>query len=188
MGSMGHRSQYPARAPPQRARRTAHRSAKYRLSVAHPARATAVRTNVRIARRAGAMAAYDGKTPFILLARCHIKPDADVDAYLEAARVADKAVMESEPGMLHHTFDVDPDDPRMFVWSEVYKDDAALLFHLTNPPLQKFVQQHSEEFGDGFSIEIYGTLDAETKKKFDATGFAIKYFDTKLGYSRVNDA
>ena len=63
-----------------------------------------------------------------------------------------------------------------------------ILFHLTNPPLQKFVQQHSEEFGDGFSIEIYGTLDAETKKKFDATGFAIKYFDTKLGYSRVNDA
>ena len=163
MGSMGHRSQYPARA-------------------------AAVRTNFRIAPRAGAMAAYDGKTPFILLARCHIKPDADVDAYLEAARVADKAVMESEPGMLHHTFDVDPDDPRMFVWSEVYKDDEALLFHLTNPPLQKFVQQHSEEFGDGFSIEIYGTLDAETKKKFDATGFAIKYFDTKLGYSRVNDA
>ena len=40
----------------------------------------------------------------------------------------------------------------------------ALLFHLTNPPLQKFVQQHSEEFGDGFSIEIYGTLDAETKE------------------------
>lgn len=93
----------------------------------------------------------------------------------------------SKPGMLHHTFDQDPDDPRMFVWSEVYKDDASLLFHLTNPPLTKFVQQHSEEFGDGFSIEIYGTLDAETKEKFNATGFPIKYFDTKLGYSRVND-
>ena len=78
----------------------------------------------------------------------------------------------------------DPDDPRMFVWSEVYADDESLLFHLTNPPLQKFVQQHSEEYGDGFSIEIYGTLDAETKEKFSATGFPIKYFDTRLGYSR----
>ena len=118
------------------------------------------------------------------MARCHIKPDADVDAYLEAARVADAAVQASEPGMLHHTFDQDPDDPRMFVWSEVYADDESLLFHLTNPPLQKFVQQHSEEYGDGFSIEIYGTLDAETKEKFSATGFPIKYFDTRLGYSR----
>ena len=71
-----------------------------------------------------------------------------------------------------------------FAWSEVYADDESLLFHLTNPPLQKFVQQHSEEYGDGFSIEIYGTLDAETKEKFSATGFPIKYFDTRLGYSR----
>ena len=134
--------------------------------------------------REAIMAAYNKNTPFILLARCHIKPDADVDAYLEAARVADAAVQESEPGMLHHTFDQDPDDPRMFVWSEVYADDESLLFHLTNPPLQKFVQQHSEEYGDGFSIEIYGTLDAETKEKFSATGFPIKYFDTRLGYSR----
>ena len=46
------------------------------------------------------------------------------------------------------------------------------------------MQQHSEEYGDGFSIEIYGTLDAETKEKFSATGFPIKYFDTRLGYSR----
>ena len=62
--------------------------------------------------------------------------------------------------------------------------ERVALFHLTNPPLQKFVQQHSEEYGDGFSIEIYGTLDAETKEKFSATGFPIKYFDTRLGYSR----
>ena len=88
------------------------------------------------------------------------------------------------PERRNNTFDQDPDDPRMFVWSEVYADDESLLFHLTNPPLQKFVQQHSEEYGDGFSIEIYGTLDAETKEKFSATGFPIKYFDTRLGYSR----
>ncbi|KAH8050660.1 antibiotic biosynthesis monooxygenase [Aureococcus anophagefferens] len=181
---MGHRSQYPARAAGPRA---PHRASLRQISAIGRA-SSAPRRAHQCPHRARARWPPRRKTPFILLARCHIKPDADVDAYLAAARVADKAVMESEPGMLHHTFDVDPDDPRMFVWSEVYKDDEALLFHLTNPPLQKFVQQHSEEFGDGFSIEIYGTLDAETKKKFDATGFPIKYFDTKLGYSRVNDA
>ena len=39
-------------------------------------------------------------------------------------------------------------------------------------------------FAIDFSIEIYGTLDAATKEKFSATGFPIKYFDTRLGYSR----
>ena len=29
--------------------------------------------------------------------------------------------------MLHHTFDQDPNDPLCFVWSEVYKNDDALL-------------------------------------------------------------
>ena len=117
------------------------------------------------------MAAYGATTPFLLLARCHIKPDAprprrrdssrrnvyvrsyprnvraafvaamhrrhvraanvrdllpqvDVDAYLAAAAEADAGVRATEPGMLHHTFDQDPDDDRMFVWSEVYKDDV----------------------------------------------------------------
>jgi len=37
--------------------------------------------------------------------------------------------------MLHHTFDQDPDDPLRFVWSEVYKNDNALLAHLANPAL-----------------------------------------------------
>ena len=126
----------------------------------------------------------DATTPFLLLARCHVKPE-NKEKWLEAARVADKGVMETEPGMLHHTFDVDPDDPLMYVWSEAYKDDASLLFHLTNPPLQKFVGEHTE-WGDGFEIEIYGTLDKATKEAFSATGFPIKYFDSALGYSRLH--
>jgi len=122
-------------------------------------------------------------TPFILLARCHVKPE-NKDKWMEAAKVADAGVRESEPGMLHHTWDVDPEDPLMYVWSEVYANDAALLAHLSNPPLQKFVGEHTE-WGDGFSIEIYGTLAAATKEAFSATGFSIKYYDTALGYSRV---
>ena len=46
---------------------------------------------------------YGASTPFILLARCHVKAEHK-EAYLEAARVADDAVKASEPGMLHHTF------------------------------------------------------------------------------------
>ena len=82
-------------------------------------------------------------TPFILLARCHVKPE-NKDKWMEAAKVADAGVRESEPGMLHHTWDVDPEDPLMYVWSEVYANDAALLAHLSNPPLQKFVGEHTE--------------------------------------------
>lgn len=130
--------------------------------------------------------AFGAETPFLLLARCHVKPEC-LDDYLAAAKVADAAVQESEPGMLHHTFDVDPTDPLAFVWSEVYADDAALLKHLTNPPLVKFVEQHGE-MGDDFSIEVYGTLSDETKEAFSATGFPIKYFDSQLGYSRVVSA
>merc|ERR1712110_1361382 len=129
---------------------------------------------------------FDADSPFLLIARCHVKPDC-LDDYLRAAAVADAAVKETEPGMLHHTFDQDPSDPLAFVWSEVYKDDASLLFHLTNPPLTKFVEQHGE-MGDDFSIEVYGTLSPATKEAFSAAGFPIKYFDTKFGYSRVATA
>ena len=90
--------------------------------------------------------------------------------------------------MLHHTFDQDPDDPLGFVWSEVYANDAALLTHLENPPLLEFVGKHVE-MGDGFSVEVYGTLAQDTKDQFDevgkAVGFEIKYFDSKLGYTRL---
>ena len=107
-----------------------------------------------------------------------------MDAYVDAARVADEGVRASEPGMLHHTFVRDPDDACAFAWSEVYADADALLFHLENPPLVEFVARH-EALGDRFSIEVYGTLDAATKAKFSATGFPIKYFDRALGYSRL---
>ena len=48
------------------------------------------------------MASFDTTTPFMLLARIHVKPGC-VDQYLELARVPDEAVQASEPGMIHHT-------------------------------------------------------------------------------------
>ena len=51
--------------------------------------------------------------PFILLARIQVKPDK-VQEYLLLAAKTDKSVEDSEPGMLPHTFDQDPENPLCF--------------------------------------------------------------------------
>ena len=129
------------------------------------------------------MANFDQSTPFMLLARIHVKPGC-VDQYLELARVTDMAVQSSEPGMLHHTFDQDPEDPQAFVWSEVYANDAAFTSHVSNPPVQDYLQKHAE-LGDGFSIEVYGTVGDDCKKLMESFGLPLKIYPSKLGYSRV---
>ena len=71
------------------------------------------------------MANFGADTPFILIAKIKVKADK-VHEYLELADKTDKAVKAAEPGMLHHTFDQDPEDPLCFFWSEAYKNDDAL--------------------------------------------------------------
>ena len=89
------------------------------------------------------MSSFGSDTPFMLLAKLKIKEDK-VAEYLEIADKTDKAVEADEPGMLHHTFDQDPDDPLRFVWSEVYKNDDALLAHLANPAVGVYLEAHAE--------------------------------------------
>ena len=129
------------------------------------------------------MATFDRSTPFMLLARIHVKADC-LDQYLELARITDVAVQSSEPGMLHHTFDQDPEDPQAFVWSEVYANDEAFAVHVSNPPVQEYLQKHAE-LGDGFSIEVYGTVGDDCKKLMESFGLPLKIYESKLGYSRV---
>ena len=131
------------------------------------------------------MAAFDHSTPFLLLARIHVKPGC-VDQYLEIAQAADAAVKASEPGMIHHTFDRDPEDPQAFVWSEVYANDDAFRAHVSNPPVQHYLQQHAE-LGDGFSVEVYGTVGDDCRSLMESLGLPLKIFETALGYSRVSD-
>ena len=107
------------------------------------------------------------------------------DQYLEAAAAADAAVMEAEPGMLHHTFDASPDDPNLFVWSEVYANDAALGAHLENPAVGTYLEQHFE-LADDFQVEVYGTLGDATLEVALGLPFPVKVFTTQLGYSRVS--
>ena len=112
-----------------------------------------------------------------------VKPGC-VDQYLELARVTDEAVQASEPGMIHHTFDQDPDDPQAFVWSEVYANDEAFSAHVSNPPVQQYLQKHAE-LGNGFSVEVYGTVGDDCRQLMESFGLPLKIFETKLGYSRV---
>ena len=126
---------------------------------------------------------FNQTTPFILLARVQVKQGC-VGDYLELARETDAAVEKSEPGMIHHTFDQDPNDPLSFVWSEVYANDEAFKEHVSNAPVQKYLEKHAE-LGDGFSIEVYGTVGDECRKLMESFGLPLKIFNTKLGYSRV---
>ena len=129
------------------------------------------------------MSAFDASTPFILIARIKVKP-GKVQEYLELATKTDAAVEASEPGMLHHTFDQDPENPLCFTWSEVYKNDHAFLAHLANPLVGEYLQVHAQ-LGDGFTVEIYGTVGEECKAAIAGTGLPVKIFETKCGYSRV---
>ena len=122
-------------------------------------------------------------TPFILLARIQVK-QGKVEEYLELAAKTDAAVEASEPGMLHHTFDQDPENQLCFVWSEVYKNDDAFLAHLANPPVGEYLQGHAE-LGDNFTVEVYGTVGDKCKAAMEATGLPLKIFESKCGYSRV---
>ena len=128
------------------------------------------------------MASFDESTPFMLLARIHVKPGC-VDEYLELARVTDAAVQAAEPGMIHHTFDQDPADHQAFVWS-----GSIRTMRRSEPCLQSpcaGVSEKHAELGDGFSIEVYGTVGDECRQLMESFGLPLKIFETKLGYSRV---
>ena len=126
---------------------------------------------------------FGAETPFILLARIQVKPEK-IDEYLELAAKTDAAVEASEPGMLHHTFDQDPENSLCFVWSEVYKNDDAFVAHLANPPVGDYLEGHAE-LGDKFTVEVYGTVGDKCKAAMEAIGLSLKIFESKCGYSRV---
>jgi|TARA_B110000238_G_scaffold33767_1_gene34804 autoinducer 2-degrading protein len=125
----------------------------------------------------------DGKNPFIILARVTVK-EGMVNDYLAIAAEADRAVKETEEGMLFHNFDVDPDDPNKFVWTEIYRKSEDFLFHADNPPVQEYVQKHSE-LATHFSIEIYGNVSQAVIEKINFLEIPLKYFaTTAVGYVR----
>ena len=59
------------------------------------------------------MTNFGSDTPFMLIAKLKVK-EGKVNEYFEIADKTDKAVDASEPGILHHTFDQDPEDQLSF--------------------------------------------------------------------------
>ena len=55
------------------------------------------------------MSIFGSDTPFMLLAKLKVKEDK-VAEYLEIADITDKVFEAYESGILHHTFDQDPND------------------------------------------------------------------------------
>ena len=129
------------------------------------------------------MTKFGADTPFILLAKITVKEDK-VSEYLELADKTDKAVEAVEPGMLHHTFDQDPENPLIFVWSEVYKNDEAFIAHLANPAVGEYLKEHPK-IADDFTVEVYGTIGKKCLKVIKVTGVPFKVFPFKLGYRRL---
>ena len=124
-----------------------------------------------------------GTNPFLLIARIGVKENM-IEEYLAIAEEVDNAVQESEPGMLFHNFDKDPDDPLGFVWSEVYTDSDALIAHINNPPVQAYVEKH-DELADTFEIEVYGNLSEDAISAVKALEVPFKHFkSTDVGYVR----
>tara|TARA_B100001113_G_scaffold277702_1_gene232340 strand:+ start:442 stop:834 length:393 start_codon:yes stop_codon:yes gene_type:complete len=124
-----------------------------------------------------------GTNPFLLIARIGVKENM-IEEYLAIAEEVDNAVQESEPGMLFHNFDKDPDDPLGFVWSEVYTDSEALIAHINNPPVQAYVEKH-DELADTFEIEVYGNLSEDAISAVKALEVPFKHFkSTDVGYVR----
>ena len=130
------------------------------------------------------MTNFGADTPFILLAKITVKEDK-VSEYLELADKTDKAVEAVEPGMLHHTFDQDPDDPLRFVWSEFFKNDDAFLAHLVNPPVGEYLEAHAGLIDGDVAIEFYGTVGDKVIEAMNGSGLPFKVFKTQIGYSRV---
>ena len=125
----------------------------------------------------------EGNNPFILIARIHVK-EGMVESYLDIANEVDKAVELSEPGMLFHNFDSDPDDPLAFTWTEVYSNSDAFIKHDANPPVQEYVKKHAE-LADGFTIEIYGNVSTKVIDTINRLGVPLKHFKTtRVGYVR----
>ena len=129
------------------------------------------------------MAIFNQTTAFILLARVQVKQDC-VGNYLELARGTDAAVQKSEPGMIHHTLKTQTIHLHSYGQTEVSANDEAFKEHVSNAPVQKYLQKHAE-LGDGFSIEVYGAVGEECKRLMESFSLPLKIFYTKLGYSWV---
>jgi len=124
------------------------------------------------------------RTPFIVITRI-TTGDGKRNEYLKVAKAVAETAKQSEPGMLHQTFDADPTDGTKFVWTQVYQNDAALMKHLKNEAYGDYLSKHGE-IGKNYTVEVYGTVGADVTGALKRSGFPVKFFSSKLGYTTVD--
>ena len=120
--------------------------------------------------------------PSVLIARLHALP-GQADQVVALSAAVDRKVEAGEPGMLLHTFDQDPTDPQGFIWTEVYENSEALIFHLNNADLSAYLEAVSPLL-DVFTVELYGAVSDEAVAALRATGTATTHYPNVLGYIR----
>ena len=123
-----------------------------------------------------------GPSAFVLIARLHALP-GQVDQVVAMSAAVDQKVEAGEPGMLLHTFDQDPSDPKGFIWTEVYENSEALVFHLNNADLGAYLEAVSPLL-DEFTVELYGAVSDEAVAALRATGTPTTHYPNVLGYIR----
>ena len=123
-----------------------------------------------------------GPSAFVLIARLHALP-GQADQVVAMSAAVDKKVEAGEPGMLLHTFDQDPSDPQGFIWTEVYENSEALIFHLNNADLSAYLEAVSPLL-DVFTVELYGAVSDEAVAALRATGTPTTHYPNVLGYIR----
>ena len=123
-----------------------------------------------------------GPSAFVLIARLHALP-GQADQVVAMSAAVDKKVEAGEPGMLLHTFDQDQTDPQGFIWTEVYENSDALIFHLNNADLGAYLEAVSPLL-DEFTVELYGAVSDEAVAALRATGTPTTHYPNVLGYIR----
>ena len=122
-----------------------------------------------------------GQSAFVLIARLHALPGEAENVALSSA--VDEKVEAGEPGMLLHTFDAHPNDSLGFVWTEVYENSEALVFHLDNADLTTYLEAVSPLL-DVFTVELYGAVSPEAVARLRETGTPVTHYPNVLGYVR----
>ena len=123
-----------------------------------------------------------GPTAFVLIGRLHALP-GEAENVIALSAAVDRKVEAGEPGMLLHTFDADPNDPLGFVWTEVYENSDALVFHLENADLGAYLEVVSPLL-DVFTVELYGAVSPEAVARLSETGTPVTHYPNILGYVR----
>ena len=123
-----------------------------------------------------------GPSAFVLIARLHALP-GQAEQVVAMSAAVDKKVEAGEPGMLLHTFDRVTDDPQGFIWTEVYENSEALIFHLNNVDLGAYLEAVSPLL-DVLTVELYGAVSNEAVAALRATGIPTTHYPNVLGYIR----